>query len=304
MKAVARATIGFAASLIVCGGLPAAPTHADVAYGEHPKQRFDLWLAESKDGGPTPLCIHIHGGGFRQGDKRVAPGVPRPYLEAGVSFASINYRLSEGGKHPYPIAMHDGARALQFIRSKAAEWNLEPRRIVCYGGSAGAGISLWLAFHDELADPESEDPVARQSTRILAAATSNGQSTYDMRTFREWFGVPELAPHPALTDFYAVEDEADWESERVRESMREASAITHLSKDDVPVYMTYRRGDVPVTAATHEGVWVHHVKLGLKLREAMEELGLECVVVSPDHERDPYGGLPAFLIAKLKGEEG
>ncbi|QDU96016.1 alpha/beta hydrolase [Lignipirellula cremea] len=278
------------------------PTHADVAYGEHPKQRFDIWLAESQDGKPTPLCIYIHGGGFRSGSKRVSADTPAGYLRQGVSFASMEYRLSEGGKHPYPIAMHDAARGLQFIRSQAKEWNLDPERVVCYGGSAGAGISLWLAFHDDLADPTSDDPVARQSTRILAAATSNGQSTYDMRTFREWFGVPDLAPHPALTDFYAVKEPADWESDRVKNLMTDAAAITHLTQDDAPVFMTYRGGNVKVTKETNDGVWVHHPLLGLKLQEKMKELGLECVVDYPDHQDKKYGHMANFLIQKLKGE--
>lgn len=280
----------------------ATPTHADVAYGEHPKQRFDLWLAKSTDGKPTPLCIYIHGGGFRGGDKRVNANVPAPYLAKGISFAAMNYRLSEGGKNPYPIAMHDAARGLQTIRSRAKEWNIDPDRVVCYGGSAGAGISLWLGFHEDLADPDSDDPVARQSTRILAAATTNGQSTYDMRTFREWFHVPNLEPHPALVDFYAVKQPSDWETDRVKRLMTDASAITHLTKDDVPVYMTYGRGDVPVKVDTNAGVWVHHVKLGLKLQERMGELGLECVVVSPEDRDEEYGGLPGFLIRKLFSE--
>lgn len=278
------------------------PTHANVAYGEHEKQRFDIWLAESSDGKPTPLCIYIHGGGFRGGDKRVSAGTPDTYLHQGISFASLNYRLSEGGKHPYPIAMHDAARALQFIRSHAKEWNLDPERVVCYGGSAGAGISLWLAFHDDLADPNSDDPIARQSTRILAAGTSNGQSTYDMRTFREWFGVPDLVPHPALVDFYAVKQPSDWETDRVKRLMSEASSISHVTKDDVPVHMTYGRGNVPVTKETDGGVWVHHALLGLKLQEKMKELGLECVVVYPGHEDEKYGGMSNFLVQKLKGK--
>ena len=43
------------------------PTHANIKYGEHERNVFDLWLAESKK--PTPLAIYIHGGGFRAGSK-------------------------------------------------------------------------------------------------------------------------------------------------------------------------------------------------------------------------------------------
>lgn len=279
-------------------GAQLAPTHANVAYGPDPRQVFDLWLAKSSDGKPTPLCVFIHGGGFRGGNKSVSGDTVRQFLNVGISFASFSYRLTEDGKNPYPIAMLDCARALQTIRSKAGEWNLDSRRIASHGGSAGAGISLWLAFHDDLAKPDASDPIARQSTRLVAAGTTNGQSTYDMRTFREWFGLPNLAPHPALKDFYAVKTEADWKSERVQKLMHDASAITHLTADDVPVFMVYERGDVPVDASTSAGVWIHHIRLGQKLKEAMTKLGLECTV-----QHNGQDDLRAFLIRQLKAEK-
>jgi acetyl esterase/lipase len=274
-----------------------APTHADVSYGPHERHVFDIWLTPSKNGEPTPLVIYIHGGGFRGGNKNINANSLKQFQEAGLSVAAIHYRLSDAG--PYPIMMEDAARCLQTIRSRAKEWNLNANKVACYGGSAGAGISLWLGFHKDLADPKSKDPIARQSTRITAAATTNGQSTYDLRTFRKWFGVPDLKNHEALYKFYDVKQESDWESSRVKKLMKDASAITHLTKDDVPVYMTYNRGNVPVDKDTAEGTWVHHVKLGLKLQEAMAKLGLECNVTSPDHPESKYGSLEAFLIAKL-----
>jgi len=280
----------------------AEPTHKDVKYGEHQKQAFDIWLAKAKDGEPTPLVIFIHGGGFSGGDKKGVSGqLIKGYLDQGISFASMNYRLSDVG--PYPIMMNDSARGLQFIRSKAKEWNLDSKRVACYGGSAGAGISLWLGFHKDLADPDSKDPVARQSTRIVAAGTSNGQSTYDMRTFKEWFGIPNLKPHPALVTFYAVEKEEDWDSDRVKKLMTDASAITHLTKDDVPVYMTYGKGDVPVDENSSPSLWVHHARLGIKLKEAMDKLDLECHVTWRDHPSPKYKDLQAFLSAKVLAKD-
>ena len=278
--------------------IAADPTHANFAYGDHKKQVFDIWLAESPDGSPTPLVIYIHGGGFRGGDKNASGQPIANYLDQGISFASINYRLSDVG--PYPIMMNDAARCLQTIRSKADEWNLDADRIACYGGSAGAGISLWLGFHEDLAKPDSDDPIARESTRIVAAGTSNGQSTYDMRTFRKWFGVANLEPHPALVTFYGVEKESDWESDRVKKLMTDASAITHLTKDDPPVFMTYGKGDVPVTAKSSPGLWVHHARLGLKLQEAMNELGLECNVTWNGNPSKRYDDIHDFLRTKVQ----
>tara|TARA_R110002096_G_scaffold44229_1_gene118936 strand:+ start:1067 stop:2140 length:1074 start_codon:yes stop_codon:yes gene_type:complete len=276
------------------------PTHADLSYGDHEKQKFDIWPVPGATE-PTPLVIFIHGGGFRSGDKSALPAsVVDQYLEAGVAFAAINYRLSDVG--PYPIMMEDAARGLQTIRHRASEWNINPEKVACYGGSAGAGISLWLGFHDDLADPESEDPISRQSTRIVAVGTMNGQSTYDMNDFREWFGVPGLIPDRALPLLYGIKTDADWESDHVKELMADASSINHLTTDDVPVYMTYSRPNTDVTIDTNSGEWVHHVKLGLKLQVAMGELGLECLVTGPDvtPENDPYESLEGFLIKKLK----
>ena len=113
--------------------------------------------------------------------------------------------------------------------------------------------------------------------------------------------VPNLKPHPALIPFYAVEREEDWESERVRKLMTNASPITHLTKDDAPVFMTYGQGDVPVNEVSAPGLWVHHARLGLKLKEAMDNLGIECHVVWRDHPSEQYEGIHDFLAQKAKG---
>jgi len=71
---------------------------------------------------------------------------------SGISVVAITYRLSDTALAP--AQFHDSARAVQFIRSRAKDWNLDPKPIAATGGSAGAGLSLWLGFHDDLADPQ------------------------------------------------------------------------------------------------------------------------------------------------------
>jgi hypothetical protein len=119
------------------------PDLANVAYGPHERNVFDLWKAKSDT--PTPLVIFIHGGGFVAGDKNVVSSFLVDYcLEHGVSVAAINYRYST--QAPYPAPMQDGARAVQFLRLHAGEYNLNPKPFGATGGSAGAGISLWIGF--------------------------------------------------------------------------------------------------------------------------------------------------------------
>ena len=160
-----------------------APTHRDLKYGPYGRNVMDVWLAKSQQ--PTPVLVSIHGGGFRNGNKSVSGGILKACLDSGISVVAITYRFS--GEAIAPAQFLDSARAIQFIRHNAKQWNLDPTRIAATGGSAGAGISLWLGFHDDLADPNSEDPVLRQSTRLSCMAVYNGQTTYDPRFIRKLF---------------------------------------------------------------------------------------------------------------------
>lgn len=271
-----------------------APDHADVSYGPHERNVFDLWLAKTVE--PAPLVLYIHGGGFSGGDKSsIGPSTVKRCLEAGWSVAAINYRLTR--TDPAPAAYLDCGRAIQTLRHRAAEWNLDPRRIASTGGSAGAGTSLWLAFHDDLARPESTDPVERQSTRLTCVAVSNGQSSYDPR-FAEAIGIPRpnFERHGFFLPFYNITaDEID--SEKAYRKYEAMAPVTHLSADDPPAMMTYTYANESVTAPDAElGLVVHHPLFGIALQERMEKLGIECVV----HYRDPESG----EIVRHGGGEG
>lgn len=276
-----------------------APTHADVEYGPYDRNRLDLWIAESDE--PTPLLVLIHGGGFSGGSKekfRNSPVIAQA-LEKGVSVAAINYRLTEGGKNPFPIPMLDGARAIQFLRYKADEYNLDKQRIGASGGSAGGCMSLWLALHDDLADPKSDDPVLRESTRLVCAGPNAGQSCLDFDTLHEWFGVEKLREHGGGRPLFAIKSDAEIASPRVKALMKEASAINHLTKDDPPVYMNAGR-NVPIDETSSPGAWVHHPMMGIKLKEAADRIGVECYndyVDCPPIEK--YEDQTEFLLDKL-----
>src|SRR5262249_23978871 len=82
--------------------------------------------------------------------------------------------------------LHDAARALQFVRSKSGEWNIDKQRIGASGGSAGACSRLWLAFYPDLADSQSSDPVARGTTRLWCAPVIGAQTTLDPAQMKEW----------------------------------------------------------------------------------------------------------------------
>lgn len=250
------------------------PDVRDHAYGPHELQRLDLWFAES--GGPAPLLIYIHGGGFMGGDKSrltpaQMPGLLQSALDNGVSCAALNYRLSDVA--PYPAQMHDAALAVQHLRHRADEWNIDPKRFAATGGSAGAGISLWLAFHKDMAMAEAGDPIARESTHLSFAIALNSQCTYDPREIIEI--VPGNAyDHVALKKLHALPEGWNWAEDEVDERLdallRDVSPVTHLTADAPPVLvMQYASSSVPGN--------IHHGNFGAHLKKRMDEVGVECV---------------------------
>ncbi|MBX3175896.1 MAG: alpha/beta hydrolase [Candidatus Hydrogenedentes bacterium] len=250
-----------------------APTRANVAYGPHGRNVMDVWLAPSDS--PTPLLVSIHGGGFRGGNKKVSNRLLAACLESGISVAAITYRLTDEVMAPVPF--HDAARAIQYLRHRAAEWNIDPARIAANGDSAGAGLSLWLGFHEDLADPDNTDPVLRESSRLACIAAENGQASYDPRYVRAL--IPEMATweHPALGYLFGVKSsEIDNLPEEKYRLFEETAPITHITPDDPPVLMTYNSAaDAPVTSLR---VGIHHPRFGFALKEKLDAAGVPCVV--------------------------
>jgi acetyl esterase len=279
-----------------------APDVADAKYGPHERNVLDLWKAKSD--APAPLVVFIHGGGFRGGDKsNLAPGLLARCREAGLAVAAINYRLSQHA--PFPAPMLDSARAVQFLRSHAADWHLDPKRVAATGGSAGAGISLWLGFHDDLADPASADPVARQSTRLSCMAVLGAQSSYDPRWIKQVVGG-RAHEHPALPLFYGLKsDELD--TPRAHKLYEEASPINYVTPDDPPVFLFYTepKGPLPPDAGPGEGI--HHPRFGVALKEKLDPLKIECVLRHRDDyasERNPADALHREMVAFFKKHFG
>jgi arylformamidase len=271
------------------------PTHADVAYGPHERNVLDFWQAEGE--GARPLLVFIHGGGWTAGSKQRTAKDVRPFLEKGISYAAINYRLTPTS--PLPAPVHDAARAIQFLRTKASEWKINTDRIALTGGSAGACTSMWLLCHDDLADPKAEDPIARQSTRVSAAAVSAGQTSIDPKVIESWLG-PNVLKHRMIN--FAV-GEATMEAalanyEKHRETYVEFSPYNHVSQDDPPLMMTYdKRVELPSIDAGHG---IHHPVYGIKMKEKADSVGQECHLLVPGHfKSDKYGNATEFLFAKL-----
>lgn len=277
------------------------PTVAKLAYGTHERQVLDFWQAKSES--PTPLVLYIHGGGWRGGDKSgLGAAAIEGYRDAGISVAAINYRFIQQAVDlkidpPVKAPLEDAARALQLIRSKSAEWNLDKKRVGATGGSAGACSSLWLALHDDLSDPKSSDPVARESTRLYCAAVDGAQTSLDPKELREWIPNYTYGGHAfgfaKFDDFHANRD-------KVLKWLKEYSPIEHVTMDDPPIFMNYAGQKVPPALGEKQQDATHSAVMGLKLEEKLKSVGVDVILVYPGRTHPEYKNSAAYLMDRLR----
>jgi len=275
------------------------PTAANVSYGPHERNVLDFWQAKSDK--PTPLVFCIHGGGWVNGDKSSYYGAVKAYLDNGISVVTINYRLMAQANEqkvmpPVKAPLEDAARALQFVRSKAKNWNIDKTRIGATGGSAGGCSSLWLAFHDDMADPKSSDPIARESTRLYCAAVNGAQVSLDPKEVREWLPNYSYGAHAfGLKNLDEVEKQRD----KLADWIKEYSPITHVTKDDPPIGLYYTGVKGAKVGENHPDP-THSPILGLKLAEKLKAAGVEVVFHSNTEPNKELPTAQAFLILHLK----
>ena len=251
------------------------PSRADVKYGPHERHVFDLWLPEgASTEKPVPVFVYFHGGGFVAGDKSRFD--PRPYLNLGYAVVSANYRFVNGKDVLAPTPMRDGARVIQFLRHKAQELGIKPDRIAVSGGSAGAVMTMWIAFKDDMADPESDDPLDRQSTRVSCIVPIAGPTNLDPAWIRENLGGPPEV-HSSMPVFFGARD-GDYSKADTRALIKEASPITHASADDPPALLIYggELDNLPLPEEASQGLLIHHPYFGKVLKHKLDDLGVEC----------------------------
>jgi acetyl esterase/lipase len=93
---------------------------------------------------PAPCLVVVHGGSWAGGDSRQIPGLNRYLAARGYVVAAINYRLSPA--HRFPSACDDVLAAIGFLRDRAPELGIDPRRFVLLGRSAGAQLALLAGY--------------------------------------------------------------------------------------------------------------------------------------------------------------
>lgn len=133
-----------AANLIETANVP----RTEVAYGDGPRQRYDVYPALDSVGRPrvtpAPLVIFVHGGSWESGDKRGYAWVGEALAQMGYVAVLVNYGLMPETR--FPDFVDDAARAVAQIRRNAVAYGGDTTRVVLMGHSAGAHIAALVAY--------------------------------------------------------------------------------------------------------------------------------------------------------------
>ncbi len=269
-----------------------------IHYGADAEQVMDVFLPMSTT--PTPLIIFFHGGGFTGGSRTNAysssGAAVRQVTSAGVAYITADYRLLDGvGVETEGVrkCLYDSARALQFVRRWASVFNIDPARVAVYGSSAGAGTSLWLAFHDDLAIADAGTEIERTTTRVTAAAALSTQATYDVLRWAPDVYGPE---YPALTNavllsqvglratvaqFYGLPAASVTDAGAIIDTLTSAPYVAYradadllalMSPDDPPVFVQNSGANTAPNSPQFD--LLHHPRHAIALRNAAYDAGV------------------------------
>ena len=284
------------------------PTYANVAYGSHERQAVDFWQASSDRA--TPVVFYIHGGGWAAEDKsNIHQHLDvSGFLHSGISVASINYRFLQDANAaqvtpPIQWPLHDTKRALQFLRSQAVSWHIDKFRIGATGVSAGGCAALWLAFHEDMAEPHSTDPIARESTRLYCVAAKAPVTSLDPKQLREWipnsifsahaFGFAGMTRAESFAPFLAARDS-------YLPQIRRFSPIGFVSSDDPPVFMEFPTQDKPPVPGEAQTDPTHSAVSGLMLQRELESVGVKVELRYRGDGKSGPANIQEYLIDSLR----
>jgi acetyl esterase/lipase len=221
--------------------------------------------------------------------------------------ASVNYRFLQDAnaakvRPPVEWPLGDAKRALQHLRSKAREWNLDKGRIGATGVSAGGGSSLWLALHDDMADPQSTDAIARESTRLFCVAVKAPVVSLDPKQLREWipnavfgahaFGYANLSRAASFAPFLAAR-------ETYLDQIRRYSPYELAGKGAPPVFMEFPMQDKPPVPGEAQTDPSHSAVSGLMLQRKLQALGVRVELQYPGAPHAEHADVQEFLTHML-----
>lgn len=218
---------------------------ADVTFSVIPGYRpmmIDIYMPPKK-GGPKPLVMYIHGGGWVGGTPRNSgahgafPAALARLASEGFVVASLEYRLADEAR--FPAQVQDARAALRFLKDNAGRYGLDPARVGVWGGSAGGHLSSLVALSCGDASLEAPGTRAAPGSECVQAAVI-------------WYGVFDFAElaasRPGGSDTAGVRL-IGCNGPCTARQLAPASPVTYIDRKDPPHLLIHGTEDkvVPVS---------------------------------------------------------
>jgi acetyl esterase/lipase len=219
-----------------------------LVFAEHDGVKLVGDLYQPKGRSKAPMLVAIHGGGWQVGDRSFYQ-YWGPFLAThGYAVFAIEYRLAKPGV--YPAAVYDAKAAVQFVRAKASEFDVDPDRIGLIGDSAGAHLSSLVALAgDQFTSGYRDDTHAAVSAGVKAVVGFYG--VYDL--LAQWnHDLPARPRDPIVEKFLGTAPTLN------RRIYFEASPISYATVDrnQLRVLLIHGTDDDIVDSETQSGAFL------------------------------------------------
>ena len=226
-------------------------------------EKLDLYLPKSRKAGEkSPAVLLIHGGGWKEGDKRQAREIEfgMTLAKNGFVAASINYALRSDGK--FPLNLQDCKNGVRYLRAHADELGIDPNRISVMGGSAGGHLALLVAYTADQSNLAPSQPYPGVSDKVSSVVDFYGISNLATRKETDPNGKPlKIEPLDSTTQSIFGSTPQDW---------KKASPVTYVKRDVPPTLILHGKKDTTVDSdqsqeladtlkkagATYEIIWL------------------------------------------------
>ena len=226
-------------------------------------EKLDLYLPKHRNAREkSPAVLLIHGGGWKEGDKRQAREIEfgMTLAKNGFVAASINYALRSDGK--FPLNLQDCKNGVRYLRAHADELGIDPDRISVMGSSAGGHLALLVAYTADQSNLAPSQPYPGVSDKVSSVVDFYGISNLATRKETDPSGKPlKIEPLDSTTQSIFGSTPKDW---------KKASPITYVKRDVPPTLILHGEKDTTVDSdqsqeladalkkvgATYEIIWL------------------------------------------------
>jgi acetyl esterase len=226
---------------------------------------YRVYTPVAPAGGPLPVVVYFHGGGYVIGNLDTHDGMCRLIANAsGCRVISVDYRLAP--EHKFPAAIEDGLAAIKWVANNAGRLGIDADRLAVAGDSAGANLAAVACL---MAEQAGGPKIALQV--LFCPATDGTRDTESYRVFAEgylleaesirWFGrqyyPPDADPHDQRVSPLHAADLA-----RLPPAHIHTAAFDPLRDEGRAYADRLQQSGVAVSYTCHDGMIHHFYALG------------------------------------------